>query len=319
MSAVAGARFVHEAGAEPTLQIVPRPQPAGDHGRPARRMVARRATSSSWGDPMHAGDHPDATPVFDLAPNDVIRLARRIRDEGTTGAGAEIADPPRYLIGVADVPLADPYDPARLEAKLDAGGDVVWTQIVYDTDRLAGWAELLGHEGVRTASIVVGLVPLRSVANARFLDGLYGVHVPRGVRPAGAGGRRCGGGGARVHGGGGTSDPGDRRGVGDPSDGDRPGRPGSHRRRGSRSLPAPDRLVTAGRGCRTTVGRTVRRGPRSGPRLGVRPDVAGTGRITLLSAYCSRTCAVHPAIQAAANTGVIRSVGTPRTWKTTAA
>ena len=38
--------------------------------------------------------------------------ARRWDD---AGAGAEIADPPRYLIGVADVPLADPYDPAKLE------------------------------------------------------------------------------------------------------------------------------------------------------------------------------------------------------------
>jgi methylenetetrahydrofolate reductase (NADH) len=110
----------------------------------------------------------------------VVALARRIRDERATLAGAAIEDPPRYLIGVADVPLADPYDPAKLEAKLDAGGDVVWTQIVYDIDRLAGWAELLRPRGVfERASIVVGLVPLRSVANARFLDGLYGVHVPR--------------------------------------------------------------------------------------------------------------------------------------------
>jgi methylenetetrahydrofolate reductase (NADPH) len=134
------------------------------------------------GDPMQAGDHPDASPVFDLAPNDVIALARRIRDEGTTGAGAEIADPPRFLLGVADVPLADPYDPARLEAKLDAGGDVVWTQIVYDTDRLAEWADLVRPRGIfERAAVIVGLVPLRSAANARFLDGLYGVEVPEGA------------------------------------------------------------------------------------------------------------------------------------------
>ena len=74
MSAVAGARFVHEAGAEPTLQIVCRDR---------NRLAITADLLGGWslgarnllvlgGDPMHAGDHPDATPVFDLAPNDVI-------------------------------------------------------------------------------------------------------------------------------------------------------------------------------------------------------------------------------------------------------
>ena len=52
--------------------------------------------------------------------------------------GAEVADPPRYLIGVAEMPLADPYDPSFLERKLDAGADVVWTQIAYDVDGALG-------------------------------------------------------------------------------------------------------------------------------------------------------------------------------------
>jgi len=29
------------------------------------------------------------------------------------------------------------------------------------------------------ARVIVGLVPLRSLRNARFLDGLFGVHVPK--------------------------------------------------------------------------------------------------------------------------------------------
>ena len=181
MAASAGARFVHEAGAEPTLQLVCRDR---------NRLAITADLLGGWalgarnllilgGDPMDVGDHPDAKPVFDLGPNEVVALARRIRDEGTTGAGAEIADPPRYLIGVADVPLADPYDPAKLEAKLDAGGDVVWTQITYDVDRMGEWAELVRSRGVfERASVIVGLVPLRSMKSARFLDGLFGVHVP---------------------------------------------------------------------------------------------------------------------------------------------
>jgi methylenetetrahydrofolate reductase (NADPH) len=182
MSALAGARLTHEAGAEPTLQLVCRDR---------NRLAITADILGGWalgarnllvlgGDPIGVGDHPDAHPVFDLGSNDVVALARRIRDEGTTGAGAEIADPPRYLIGVADVPLADPYDPAKLEAKLEAGADVVWTQIAYDVDRLGEWADLVRSRGIfDRASVIVGLVPLRSLGNARFLDGLFGVHVPR--------------------------------------------------------------------------------------------------------------------------------------------
>lgn len=182
MSPLAGARFAHEAGAEPTLQLVCRDR---------NRLALTADILGGWalgarnllvlgGDPIEVGDHPDAHPVFDLGSNDVVALARRIRDEGTTGSGAEIVDPPRYLIGVADVPLAHPYDPAKLEAKLDAGGDVVWTQIAYDVDRLGEWADLVRPRGIfERASVIVGLVPLRSLGNARFLDGLFGVHVPR--------------------------------------------------------------------------------------------------------------------------------------------
>jgi methylenetetrahydrofolate reductase (NADPH) len=182
MSPLAGTRFVHEAGAEPTLQLVCRDR---------NRLAITADLMGGWalgarnllvlgGDPMDVGDHPDAKAMFDLGPNEVVALARRIRDEGTTGAGAEIADPPRYLIGVADVPLSDPYDPGKLEAKLDVGGDVVWTQIVYDVDRLGEWADLVRPRGIfDRAKVIVGLVPLRSLKNARFLNGLFGVHVPQ--------------------------------------------------------------------------------------------------------------------------------------------
>jgi methylenetetrahydrofolate reductase (NADPH) len=182
LSAVAGAGFVQGAGAEPTLQLVCRDR---------NRLAITADLLGAWalgarnllvlgGDPMSVGDHPDARPVFDLSPNEVVSLARTIREEGTTGAGAEIADPPRYLIGVADVPFADPYDATKLEAKLDAGGDVVWTQIVYDTDRLGEWADLVRVRGIfERARVLVGLVPLRSLKNARFMDGLFGVHVPQ--------------------------------------------------------------------------------------------------------------------------------------------
>jgi 5,10-methylenetetrahydrofolate reductase len=182
MSAAAGAAFVAAAGIEPTLQLTVRDR---------NRLGVTSELLGAWalgarnvlcltGDPIAIGDHPDAAVVHDLSVVDVVGLVRRLREQGTTLSGAAIEDPPRYLIGVADLPLADPYDPARLEQKLDAGADLVWTQIAYDVEALAAWAELARARGVfERAKVLIGLVPLRSAKSARFMDDkLPGVRVP---------------------------------------------------------------------------------------------------------------------------------------------
>jgi methylenetetrahydrofolate reductase (NADPH) len=182
MSAIAGAAFVARAGIEPTLQLTVRDR---------NRLAITSELLGAWalgarnvlclkGDPLHLGDHPQANVVDDIGPLELIGLVRRLRDEGTTLGGREVTDPPRYLIGAADMPLADPYDPARLEVKLDAGADVIWTQITYDVDALAGWIEKIrAHGFLERAKVLVGVVPLRSAKAARFMDEkLPGVRVP---------------------------------------------------------------------------------------------------------------------------------------------
>lgn len=182
MSPVAGASFVARAGIEPTLQLTVR-----DRNRLAVTAdllgawaVGARNVLCLSGDPIHLGDHPDATVVRDIDVLQVVQLAKGLREHGTTMSGSEIADPPRFLIGVADMPLADPYDPARLEQKLDAGADVIWTQIAYDVEALAAWADILRPRGVfERAKVLIGIVPLRTGNGARFMDEkLPGVRVP---------------------------------------------------------------------------------------------------------------------------------------------
>src|SRR4029078_4688801 len=111
---------------------------------------------------------------------EMLARAKRMREHGTTLAGGSLADPPRFLIGAADVPLADPYDPAKLEAKLDAGADFVITQIVYDVPALAAWADAMRARGLfDRAHVLIGMTPLRSARQARYMDEkLPGVTVP---------------------------------------------------------------------------------------------------------------------------------------------
>ena len=82
MSPLAGARFVHEAGIEPTLQLTVRDR---------NRLALTSDLLGAWalgarnlfcltGDRLAGGDHPDATEVGDLLVEDLVRLARRMRD-----------------------------------------------------------------------------------------------------------------------------------------------------------------------------------------------------------------------------------------------
>jgi methylenetetrahydrofolate reductase (NADH) len=185
MSPLAGVRAVADAGIEPTVQLVCRDRNSlaltadllGAWALGARNLLVLA------GDPLRVGDHGDAKAVFDLVPEQLVGLARRMREEGTTLAGAALAEPPRYLIGVADAPLTDPYEPEKLEAKLDAGADFVMTQIAYEVDGLAAWADSMRARGLfERAKVLIGLTPLRSARQARFMDEkLFGVRVPAAV------------------------------------------------------------------------------------------------------------------------------------------
>jgi methylenetetrahydrofolate reductase (NADPH) len=56
----------------------------------------------------------------------------------------------------------------------------VMTQIAYDVDALASWADTMRARGLfERARVLIGLTPLRSAVQARFMDErLLGVRVP---------------------------------------------------------------------------------------------------------------------------------------------
>ena len=182
MSPVAGAGIVARAGLEPTLQLTVRDR--NRLGLAADIMGAwalgARNVLCLTGDPLAIGDEPDAAFVGDIGLLDLVSLASNLRAEGRLPSGAEIADPPRYFVGVSDTPILDRYDPARLEVKLDAGAHFVMTQIAYNVDRLAAWADVMRPRGLfERATVLVGVAPLRSAKQARYMDEhLPGVHVP---------------------------------------------------------------------------------------------------------------------------------------------
>ncbi len=185
MSPVAGVAIVARSGIEPTLQLTVRDR---------NRLAISADLLGGWalgarnllcltGDPLSVGDEPDAATVSDIDVLGLLALASTLREEARLPSGAEISDAPRYFAGVADSPLAEPYDPARLEVKLDAGAGFVMTQIAYDLERLTEWAEVVRPRGVfERAAVFVGVAPLRSARQAHYMnERLPGVRVPDGL------------------------------------------------------------------------------------------------------------------------------------------
>jgi 5,10-methylenetetrahydrofolate reductase len=185
MSPVAGSALVSAAGLEPVLQLTTR-----DRNRlgltgdllGAWALGARNVLCLT-GDPPAGGDHRDARAVFDLSVIDLIGLAARLRDQGRMLTGADVEPAPHYFIGAADLPLATPYDPSRLERKADAGADFVQTQIVLDVDAFGEWAESIRPRGIfERMFLLAGVAPPRSAKTALFMrEHLPGVVVPDGL------------------------------------------------------------------------------------------------------------------------------------------
>jgi 5,10-methylenetetrahydrofolate reductase len=182
MSAVAGAAVVAGEGLEPIMQITTRDR---------NRLGITADLLGAWalgarnllcltGDPVAVGDHPEAKEVFDLDVLDLVRLAVAVRDRGELAPGRTMDEPPRFFVGVADNPLVAGYRPDRLEAKADAGADFVQTQIVYDVEALAAWADAVRVRGIFDRMFVlIGVAPPRGPATVRYMrEHLPGVVVP---------------------------------------------------------------------------------------------------------------------------------------------
>jgi len=137
------------------------------------------------GDNPGAGDEPQAKGVFDLDAIGVMSLAQRMRDEGKTASGRELASRPRFLIGGVDAPFDPPHDwrPDKLAARAAAGMQFIQTQFCYDPEVTARYVERLQQHGILDeVALIVGVGPIASLRSAQWMhSNLYGVSIPEHV------------------------------------------------------------------------------------------------------------------------------------------
>ena len=132
------------------------------------------------GDPPRVGDHPGATPVFDVDSIGLVRIMARL-NQGLDLAGNPLGCATGFAIGVAANPTAaDPAaELARLAAKFEAGAEFCLTQPVFAPEA----AEDFFREAARLGRpVLLGLWPLQNLRQAEYLaHEVPGILVPAGI------------------------------------------------------------------------------------------------------------------------------------------
>lgn len=184
MSSVAVSAILVQHGIEPICQVACR-----DRNRLAlqadlmgAQALGIRNILALTGDPVKAGDHPDARGVFEL---ESVRLIQLI---GKLNRGFDSNDKP-LTDGITDLFVGAAIDPqlkswsglqGRFERKLEAGAQFFQSQLISDFERLEKFMDKIAAG--TNKPILAGIFLLKSAKNAKFLNKYVpGVNIPQSI------------------------------------------------------------------------------------------------------------------------------------------
>jgi methylenetetrahydrofolate reductase (NADPH) len=184
MSSLAMCRLLLDAGIEPVLQLACRDRNRialqadllGAHALGLRNLLCLT------GDPVRAGDQPEARPVNELEAVRLLQLVAQF-NAGVDPVLGSLPDGPTALFAGA---AADPQSPSwsglrrRVERKKAAGARFIQTQMVNDVDALRRFVEEI--TAPLKLPVLAGVFLLKSAKNAAFINRVVpGVHIPQAV------------------------------------------------------------------------------------------------------------------------------------------
>jgi methylenetetrahydrofolate reductase (NADPH) len=184
MSSIAACVILKQMGLEPICQMTTR-----DRNRIAIQSDLLGAAALGMtnllclsGDHQRFGDHPTAKNVYDIDSIQLIHTVHRMREEGKFINGEDIKVPPKFFIGAAANPFADPFAirVPRLAKKAAAGVDFIQTQCIYNMDKFRQWMKGVVDRGLHEkVKILAGVTPMKSVGMAQYMKrSVPGMDVP---------------------------------------------------------------------------------------------------------------------------------------------
>jgi methylenetetrahydrofolate reductase (NADPH) len=184
MSSLAMCRLLLDEGIEPVLQLACRDRNRialqadllGAHALGLRNLLCLT------GDPVRAGDQPNARAVNELEAVRLLQLVAQF-NAGVDPVLGPLPDGPTALFAGA---AADPQSPSwsglrrRVERKKAAGARFIQTQMVTDAAALRRFVEEIAAP--LQLPVLAGVFLLKSAKNAAFINRVVpGVHIPQAV------------------------------------------------------------------------------------------------------------------------------------------
>jgi methylenetetrahydrofolate reductase (NADPH) len=181
MSPLAASVLLLQAGVEPICQVACRDRNRigiqadlmGAHALGIHNILALT------GDPVKAGDHPEAKPVFDL---EAVRLLQVI-EKLNRGVDAQEKPLPDGKLALFAGAAVDPQSGSwsglqrRFDRKLAAGAQFFQSQLITDFDRLGKFMDQIAVGCNKP--ILAGIFLLKSAKNAEFINrNVPGVEIP---------------------------------------------------------------------------------------------------------------------------------------------
>src|SRR5437764_2236948 len=135
------------------------------------------------GDPLHVGDYPNTTGVWDVDSTGLMRVLQGM-NEGHDAAGSSIGAYASFHIGAAlNLNMTDEETDREIEkyqSKIEAGAYFIMTQPIYEPAPLLRFLERVGKPPI---PLILGCIPLHSSRHAEFLHNVVpGITIPEDVR-----------------------------------------------------------------------------------------------------------------------------------------
>ncbi|MEA5620947.1 methylenetetrahydrofolate reductase [Cronbergia sp. UHCC 0137] len=181
MSSLVGSAILCQNGIEPICQVACRDRNRigiqadlmGAHALGIRNILALT------GDPVKAGDHPEAKAVFDLEAVRLLQLIRKLNH------GVDFNEKP-LVDGALDLFTGAAVDPqskswsglqSRFEKKIEAGAQFFQSQLITDFEILEKFMDKIAAG--YNKPILAGIFLLKSAKNAQFINkAVPGVNIP---------------------------------------------------------------------------------------------------------------------------------------------
>ena len=183
MSSIAAAMLVAEEGLEPIVQMTCR-----DRNRIAIQSdllgayaLGLRNLLVLSGDHQSFGNHPQSKNVYDVDSSQLIKALTDLQDKGVFMGGTACKSAPRFFIGGAGHPFADPQElqVMRIKKKVAGGARFITTQAIYDIDKFKQWMKLIRTQGLHKRTYIqAGICVNKTLKSLQMTKLVAGMDVP---------------------------------------------------------------------------------------------------------------------------------------------